>query len=334
MKKNAIENAAVKTVEKSDVAKNETPIAAPHLRRYAPVKVPSSVKSVSEVYVTNDYDIFKLFKDGNRAVDQSHLNKLRDLTQQHGQLKIPIIVNEQYEIIDGQHRFSIWKEKGLPVYFIINQGYGFDEIVVLNNFSKRWVNDDFVKVYSEDQKITDYVILDKFVKEFKDENGVELFKLNAARILLSFTMEENARQKVRDKDGKMSSVGIDILRKGKFKVSNIERSIELAKQLIDLRPFLPFSFNHTRFIRAFLGLFGTHTQFYKYDHQQMLAKMDTFARSSEINRKKLLMKSNSVVDFKRLLFEIYNFNRRNSDPNQLILELRNNSRPDGDFSVK
>ena len=39
-----------------------------------------------------------------------------------------IIVNENYEIIDGQHRFEVIKELNLPLRYIICEGYGFAAI--------------------------------------------------------------------------------------------------------------------------------------------------------------------------------------------------------------
>ena len=47
-----------------------------------------------------------------------------------GFIKNPIVVNEKMEIIDGQGRFEVCKEKGLPIYYnIVNiHEYGYDQL--------------------------------------------------------------------------------------------------------------------------------------------------------------------------------------------------------------
>jgi hypothetical protein len=58
-----------------------------------------------------------------------------------------IIVNENYEIIDGQHRFEVIKELNLPMHYIICDGYGLNEVHLLNQNSKNWNSDDYLEAY-------------------------------------------------------------------------------------------------------------------------------------------------------------------------------------------
>ena len=58
-----------------------------------------------------------------------------------------IIVNENYEIIDGQHRFDVIKELGLPLNYVICGGYGLNEVHILNQNSKTWNVDDYLDGY-------------------------------------------------------------------------------------------------------------------------------------------------------------------------------------------
>ena len=57
--------------------------------------------------------MFKKIK-GNRIVNKSNLNAIITSMEQQ-QLVSPIMINEKFEIIDGQHRFEACKELGLPV---------------------------------------------------------------------------------------------------------------------------------------------------------------------------------------------------------------------------
>ena len=76
---------------------------------------------VNSVYRTNDYSLFSKL-DGNRDVNKAHLHRLKKSIKEES-LCVPIIVNEKYEIIDGQHRFSCWENLMLPVYYIVVEGY-------------------------------------------------------------------------------------------------------------------------------------------------------------------------------------------------------------------
>lgn len=64
--------------------------------------------------VTSDYFRFKIL-DGNRDVLKSHVNKIKESMKKFGWIGPGIIVNEKFEIIDGQTRFYAAKELGLPM---------------------------------------------------------------------------------------------------------------------------------------------------------------------------------------------------------------------------
>jgi hypothetical protein len=67
-----------------------------------------------------------------------------------------LTVNENYEIIDGQHRFKAAQELGLPVNIIICPGYSIKDVQRLNANQKEW-------------KLIDY--LDGFCEEGETEYG-------------------------------------------------------------------------------------------------------------------------------------------------------------------
>ena len=103
------------------------------------------VKKSHQVHTTTDYFLFKSI-EGNRNKNLMHINRLRDsMTENY--LFTVIIVNEKYEIIDGQHRFEVIKELNLPMHYIICKGYGLNEVHVLNQNSKTWKSDDYLEAY-------------------------------------------------------------------------------------------------------------------------------------------------------------------------------------------
>lgn len=88
---------------------------------------------VGQVCQTNDYSLFKTLK-GNRSINQAHLYRLTKSIKEKYLLS-PIVVNEHFEIIDGQHRFNAAKANNLPINYMIAVGYGLNEVQILNTNS-------------------------------------------------------------------------------------------------------------------------------------------------------------------------------------------------------
>ena len=84
-------------------------------------------KIIGNVYETFDYGRFRILL-GNRNIPS--IEKISKSIDDVGCLVIPIIVNEKYEIIDGQTRYTAWKERNLPIYYIVREGYGMHECIV------------------------------------------------------------------------------------------------------------------------------------------------------------------------------------------------------------
>ena len=97
------------------------------------------------IYETDEYNAFRLL-EGNR--DIRHSNKIIKSIQEIGLLMSPILVNERFEIIDGQGTFSACKALGLPVRYVIQNGIGVKEAQYLNKFQTNWKLDDYIHSYS------------------------------------------------------------------------------------------------------------------------------------------------------------------------------------------
>lgn len=116
----------------------------------------SSVRACGVIYATNDYDLFT-FKEGNRDVQK--LSTLRKSIKKYGYLLFPIIVtampNGTLEIADGQHRFMVCKELGLPILFVEQPEFSIDKIQTTNSAQKSWNAMDYIKskaIDSDDYK--------------------------------------------------------------------------------------------------------------------------------------------------------------------------------------
>ena len=80
---------------------------------------------VGKTYSTDEYDKFSFF-------EKNHVKRLEGSVKMAGQLNCPILVSEDFKIIDGQHRFKAWKNLGLPIIYSIGRNYGEREIQLIN----------------------------------------------------------------------------------------------------------------------------------------------------------------------------------------------------------
>lgn len=119
-------------------------------------------KTIGQIYVTKDYDKFKTI-DENREVKS--IKKILESIDTVGQVISPILVNENYEVIDGQHRLEAFKTRDLPVYYIIQPGIGYTECQYLNIGQTNWSTMDYVKSYAK-QGDENYQRLLRLIAEF------------------------------------------------------------------------------------------------------------------------------------------------------------------------
>lgn len=106
-------------------------------------------KSVETIYTTTDYDGF-VFTDWNRNVSNARVVKMVESIKTTGWLPNPVMVNEKFEVIDGQSRVKALERLGMPVQFCIKKGIGRKECQMLNLFQKNWTTNDYIDSYIAD----------------------------------------------------------------------------------------------------------------------------------------------------------------------------------------
>jgi len=100
------------------------------------------------VQKTTSYSMFK-FVRGNRSVNRTSLKNLmvsiskKDLLEEN-----PIIVNQKFEVLDGQHRLEACKQLGKPVHYIVHKDGGIQDVQLLNSAVRAWRFEDYIKSYS------------------------------------------------------------------------------------------------------------------------------------------------------------------------------------------
>lgn len=127
------------------------------------------------IYKTKDYDKFKNIKGNRRLNARNYIKLMKSMSEE--QLIIPIICNEKYEIIDGQHRYNSVRELGLDLYYFLVPGYGIDQVKRANLVSSNWTKEDYMNMYVEDGN-ENYITFKKIKEECKI-NISDLIKLFA-----------------------------------------------------------------------------------------------------------------------------------------------------------
>ena len=113
---------------------------------------------------TKDYRKFN-FLSLNRRLNRKHINALKTSITKNGYLSSnPILVNENYEILDGQHRFIALKEMDMEIpYEVVDKGYG--TIIDLNTTQHNWKAEDYINFYCEKDHSQAYIRLKRLCNE-------------------------------------------------------------------------------------------------------------------------------------------------------------------------
>lgn len=102
------------------------------------------------VQSTQDYDQFSFF-NANRETNRGHVEAIKRAFEEKGNFtsKQPILVNESYQIIDGQHRFIACKEMNVPIHFTMQPGLTVSDARSMNILHRTWRLEDYARSYAE-----------------------------------------------------------------------------------------------------------------------------------------------------------------------------------------
>lgn len=134
-------------------------------------------KVIGKVYETKEYDKFVIY-DWNREIQKNTLNKIHKSVIEHGWRVEPIIVNEDYGIIDGQHRYTYAKDHDLPVYYIVVEGLTKEDCQIMNSVRTSWNQSDYIRFYAiqGNQNYSYLMLLDSTYTDFN--LGIILYAIN------------------------------------------------------------------------------------------------------------------------------------------------------------
>lgn len=184
---------------------------------------------------TLDYDRFRFF-DTNRNIVESHVRKLMASISEIGLLE-EITVNEDYYIIDGQHRFEALKRMSEHIVAKIKIGASSNSIIPVNIIRRGWSIKDYIEHYAEEGN-QEYVLIREVLKYNKS-------KLSTGTLLDLYAENLHETRRVRE---------------GKY-VINMEKGRMLADMIIGLEQYIPLYSQTTKFARAFSKVVKTNENF-------------------------------------------------------------------------
>ena len=223
---------------------------------------------------TNDYGQFTLL-NANRDTNRAHVERLMKEFEERGNLTSvqPILVNENFQIIDGQHRFLAAKELGAPVYFTVMQGGTVSEARRMNILHRQWGTDDYAKSYANSGDAS-YQRYQRLREDGMKHNEIMTFGF-----------------------GETSGIYADF-REGNMVLSpELETTIlEKYNKLEEIRALMPNSSDNRDLTRAVNKLLKNES----YDHSRMLQKLEVAGAS--------IPSFATTEDYLRALEDVYNRN--------------------------
>ena len=183
------------------------------------MKNDDTVKTV--IKTTTDYERFKPWLPANRDIDNAHVDHLMGLIQEDGQ-KVPIIVNEKDQVIEGQQ----------PVAYMVCDKASIKDTRKMNNSQKSWKFNDYLKSYSHHTHYNhlEYTKIVTFIDDYSLNNTVSLTLLCPS---------DYVRGRRRFKEGD-------------FQVENLKQAQEQAETLLKIKAFAP---DLVRIVKFCIALF-------------------------------------------------------------------------------
>lgn len=226
---------------------------------------------------TTDYNIFRTIS-GNRDINQHHVQQLMDAIENKNLLRyFPVLVNENMEVIDGQHRLAAAVGLGLEVPYEVVSGLQIEDVMSINTNSKSWNIYDFVEAYVQMDN-PDYIELKQFIKKY----GVSA---NIGAVLLH--------------GGESGGSGSSQIKSGVFKVNRSAHAATVAELATALSKFANFNLLKSR---NFMSALARIMDVEGFDAERLINKISVNA--STISRRP------SIKYFLLELEELYNINVR------------------------
>tara|TARA_R100001369_G_scaffold87739_1_gene123498 strand:+ start:73 stop:918 length:846 start_codon:yes stop_codon:yes gene_type:complete len=167
-----------------------------------------------------DYELFSLLPN-NRPIKEAHIKRLVEKIKIKD-LKQPIQINQEFQILDGQHRFYAYQQLKLPIPYFINNSVSEIDIAVLNSTTSKWSDKDYLHYWlgkEKEENINNgaYQTLNWFLNKYKVVLPMGVFLLSS-----------------------IPHIRTAGFREGKLKIRNLELAKERAEFIISLKPYFEY----------------------------------------------------------------------------------------------
>lgn len=229
-------------------------------------------KVVTQVYQTMDYDKFKFIGGNRRLVGRNFAKLVASMSEE--QLMIPILVNSKMEIVDGQHRYSSAKQLGLPIYYIVVEGYDIEQVKRANMVGSNWIKADFLEMHLQSGN--------PVYREFMDI--IEAYGVNISDLIKIFAYVQQVSMNIVAKQ----------FEEGIFDLEGKEMVLSYLEALNDFDSFSQY--RTKQFTGAFMKLYFHPI----YDHEKMKERLK--------HRITQLVKKSTISEYLSLLTkDIYSY---------------------------
>lgn len=225
------------------------------------------------VQSTTNYDRFS-FLNTNRVIIRGHVEAIKQAFEESGNFTQvqPILVNDRFQIIDGQHRYMAAKETGVPIHYTVVPGLTVSDARKMNALHRSWNVDDYAQSYADSGSEVYRKYL-QLREEYGFTHGITLMLVNGT------SRTEGLYKRFRH---------------GDFVIENEAAARERLEMLKEITSFLPFKINES-FARAFAKI----TEADEFEYGRMLTKI-------RLNSG-MMRKYNEIDDNLRQLEDIYNY---------------------------
>ena len=239
---------------------------------------------MSTLQKTRDYSKFALMK-GQRPIDpsSSECKALKNSMQEYGWLPaFPLMVRYDKEsgkllIVDGQHRYAMGKELGLPVFYVVDETE--IDVTKVNSAQRKWTVSDYAQRWAAEGN-EHY----QFLIDYHQKYGISLTV--SAGVLAGTIRFSNIAKSFYD---------------GRFEITNEDLAIRFGETASQMMAVSKFAKNAS-FLTALWGCY-----FVDYFQEDRLV-------SSLQRRPTLLTSCGDRDSYLQAIEEIYNFARKTRVP--------------------
>ena len=240
----------------------------------------NGTQSSVQIYFTTDHSLFNFLK-GNRDLNEGKLKKIVKSVENGLNLfkYCPILVNEDFYIIDGQHRFYACKLLKIPVFYIIVNNFSLRQIAEINNNTTKWKTIDFLNCYIDSNvNYEDY----NYLLEFHKKHKINL------SVAISLLMDGSVAQG--------GSISMPEFKDGNFKIKYKEKVEKIINSVEDYAPYF-YKTKTRNFIKAIEVLLNSD----KYEHLKVIEHIKKYDQN--------LDEQSSYKDYLSHIEDKFNFRR-------------------------